>query len=117
MKYCSAIIVMFFILYTSDLSAARAWQPNLKISQIRIESSNVFVQFSPQPNNTCSLFGENTSFDYTTELGKALLSMLLVAKSSNNTVQIWYTESTAPGTDQANGCTVSSVAKLNGLRF
>ena len=73
-----------------------------------------YTMFStiPQPANTCSSWGEYFKFDHKTETGKAFLSMLLTAKSSAQQIQVWYTASTAPGTNQSNGCNSAAVSDV-----
>lgn len=73
----------------------------------------VFGVAGVPPSDTCSYYNRQFRFDGTTPTGKNLLSMLLAAKMGGKTIDIWYTPSTAPGTDHTNGCTESSLAVVN----
>jgi hypothetical protein len=70
---------------------------------------------SPQPPGTCSGWGEHMRFLLETEDDYARYSMLLTAKASGQKVDLWYNDSTSPGTDHTNGCTSSTSATLYGL--
>ncbi len=76
-----------------------------------------FVEFavSVPPGNTCSSWGYHFRFDATTPGGKNMLSILLAAKMANKRVNVWYTPSSAPGTDQASGCNAGTAAVLTSI--
>ena len=62
--------------------------------------------------NTCSIYGRHFQFDATTEGGKNMLSILLAASMAGKKINVWYTASSAPGTNNTNGCNDSSIAVL-----
>lgn len=62
--------------------------------------------------NTCSSFGEHFKFDASTPGGKNMLSTVIVAKMGEKTVNVWYTASLAPGTNETNGCNASTLSIL-----
>jgi hypothetical protein len=62
---------------------------------------------------TCSYFIEQFKFDATTPSGKNLLATLITAKLAVKNITLWYTDSSAPGTDQTNGCHAGTMAVLN----
>jgi len=63
-----------------------------------------------QPSDTCAHFLRQFYFDATTESGKNMLSIMLAAKMANKKIDIWYTPSTTPGTNETNGCTPNTLA-------
>jgi len=65
--------------------------------------------------NTCSSWGEHFKFDATTPGGKNMLSVVMSAKLANKTVNVWYTDSSAPGADQTNGCSGSAISTLTNI--
>lgn len=69
----------------------------------------------PYEKGLCSYYSRNFRFDATTEAGKNMLSILLAAKMANKKIDVWYTPSTAPGTNQTNGCAHSAMAVLNSI--
>ena len=68
-------------------------------------------------SNTCSYFERHLKFDATTDAGKNMLSILLSASVADKSVNVWYTDSSAPGTDETNGCSPSSMATLTAVGF
>ena len=54
--------------------------------------------------STCNYYNRHFKFDATTESGKNMLSIILAAYMSGKKISIWYTASSAPGTDHDNGC-------------
>ena len=76
-------------------------------------TGEVRIRTESQPSNTCSYYGWYFTFDSTTDGGKSLLSLILAAKATDSTLEIWYTTSLAPGTDETNGC-YNNLAVLTG---
>ena len=70
---------------------------------------------NPPSKDLCSYWSRNFRFDATTEAGKNMLSILLAAKMANKKIDVWYTPSTAPGTNQANGCAHNTMAVLTNI--
>ena len=66
-------------------------------------------------SNTCDNYGRSFKFDATTEAGKNMLSILLSASLAGKKVDLWFTDSTTPGTDQTNGCVTSTMATLTSI--
>lgn len=74
-----------------------------------------YVGFSAQPPGTCSYWGEYMKFDTTTDAGKNMLSVVIAAKVSKHSVNIWYAESSAPGSTNTDGCNTTTMATLTGV--
>ena len=90
----------------------------MQIATLRgIGTNNVYVGLVAPPADTCSTWGEHMVFDPTTDNGKAFLSALLAAQLADRTIDIWYTASSAPGSDQTNGCTGAAIAVLLQIRI
>jgi len=64
---------------------------------------------------TCSNWGEHFKFDSTTLGGKNMLSVVMSAKLANKSVNVWYNDTTAPGTNQSNGCKGGVIAILTSI--
>ena len=75
----------------------------------------VYFGTSVQPSNTCAYYDWYYSFDSTTDGGKSALSILLAAKTTGAAVDLWYADSTAPGTNQTGGCTTSALSVMNAI--
>jgi len=75
----------------------------------------VELAVSVPPANTCSLWGYHFRFDATTPGGKNMLSILLAAKIAGKRVDVWYTPSSAPGTDHTSGCNAGTAAVLTNI--
>lgn len=89
---------------------------NLTVARVRTHTNGyVYVGVTPQPSGTCSLWGEYWRFDPTTPIGKSLMATLLTAKATGRPIEMWYNASSVPGTDQASGCTDSTLAVLTAI--
>lgn len=106
-------ILLGLVLWLYVVSAYAGYASSLEINRIRTHVGVTYVGTTPQPADTCSQWGEYFTFDHRSEDGKSFLTMLLTAKTTGKKVEIWYGESTTPGTDQSNGCT--SMATLQGV--
>jgi len=115
----SNILKFFILVILSTILAHRAFAEeyanNLMLARIRINTAGVYVGMTRQPGNTCSMWGEFLKFDHTTSHGKSLLAMLVVAKTSEEIIEIWYTPSANPNTNETNGCDNTSMAVLTGV--
>jgi uncharacterized membrane protein YbaN (DUF454 family) len=92
----------------------------VEIDRIYINASGYvfFGVTTPNLPNTCSFFLEQFVFQNTldsSENVRTMYAMLLSAKLANRMVHIWYTSSTAPDTNQTNGCSFSTIAKVTQL--
>lgn len=107
-----ARIGLFFILLISIMARADSYVANVTVQAVNTVSTG-FVLFNvtgSTPAGVCTYFGFNFRFDGTTAGGKAMLSNLLAAYSAGKSVNLSYTNSTTPGTTDANGCTEASMA-------
>jgi len=95
-------------------NATAAYPTGLTIARVRVHQGAAYFGTTAQPGNTCSLWGEYFKFDSTTSDGKNYLATLLTAKAAGKLASVWYVNSTAPGTNQSNGCNESSVSILTG---
>ena len=115
-KRITTIISCNLLLLFCSPTSAGEYFGNSTITTIRV-GTDVYVGIDPQPTNTCSHWGEHVWFDPTTVLGKTLLAGLLAAQAANKTINLWYTASTAPGTDQSTGCSTIAMAILTRIRI
>lgn len=67
------------------------------------------------PAGTCSNWGEHFKFDSTTPGGKNMFAIILAAKASGKTINVWYGESTKAGSDQSSGCTGEYLSTLQNV--
>jgi hypothetical protein len=78
-------------------------------------SDLVYFGTNIQPIGTCSFWGRYFVIDTRYNAGKTMMSMLLVAQSTKARIDVWYTKSPVPNTDQATGCTPDNVSKLTNI--
>ena len=101
------------------LSAAQAhagWIGGVDIADTNVGADGTaFLGLTTPPPNSCNFWAWHFRFDATTSGGKSLLALVLTAKTANKKVNVWYTDSTAPGTNQTNGCNGNSIGVLTGL--
>ena len=77
----------------------------------------VFFGTSPQASETCDYYGLQFKFDSNTKAGKSMLALLLSAKVSQESIDVWYTPSTAAGTDAYSGCKTRTTAESTIIGF
>lgn len=78
------------------------------------DNMTLFGLKTQQPN-TCVFWSEHFIFDSSTSSGKNMLSIILAAKMANKSVHVWYEPSSAPGTNQTNGCDRTTLSVLNSV--
>lgn len=110
-------IILLVILFIVALPAtANAEYSQGYIKRFYTEASGMtYVGFVAQPSNTCDNWSQHMKFDSTTDGGKNMLSVLIAAKLSERRLDLWYSASDAPGTNNTNGCTQSVMAVLTGV--
>jgi len=75
----------------------------------------VFFGLQTALPNTCSYFIEQFKFSSSTPAGKSMLAVVVAAKAANAPLVLWYSDSTAPGTNHTNGCTGSTMSVVSGI--
>lgn len=88
---------------------------NVEVRRVRLDGTTAWVGVGPQAAGTCSNWGEHLKFDHTTAAGKNFLSTILTAKAMGGRIDVWYTLSSAPDTDQSNGCGSAATSVLSGV--
>ena len=80
-------------------------------------SSNGWVYFGleNQLSNTCNYWSEQFRFNTSSAGGSNMLSVLISAKIAGKKVTVWYSNSSAPGSDQTSGCLGDAISTLNGI--
>ena len=94
---------------------AQNWHPGQSIERFRIHPNEAFLKLTGSPPVTCTSHGEQFRVDTTTPLGRQIIAVLLAAQTTNRTVTVWYTNSTAPGTTESTGCTAAASAQITGV--
>jgi hypothetical protein len=90
---------------------------NLSLTEVVIDwDGSALVGVSAPPANTCDYWGLQFRFDPTTAKGKNLLALLLQASSMGKNIGVGFDNSTAPGTNGNNGCSLSTMATLEVVR-
>jgi hypothetical protein len=75
----------------------------------------ILFAVTPPPSQTCSYYGVQFQFDTSTPQGKSWYALLLTAKATGKPIDIWYENSTTPGTNETNGCTPSTVSVVDAI--
>lgn len=102
-------------LLLGSLDASAAYVANKAIGRFYISGGYVNVQIISAPTDTCVYYLENFRFNANTMEGQAMHSLLIIAKSNNKNITLWYNPSTTPGTNQTNGCTTSTLAVITAI--
>jgi hypothetical protein len=115
MKTTKLRLAVLVAVSIASSNAAADFASGLTIARVRLHEGVVYFGTTVQPGNTCNVYGEYFRFDPNTTNGKNFLATLLTAKTAGKLASVWYVNSTAPGTNQNNGCDASSIAILNGI--
>lgn len=105
-------LVIFILFIFPVFANAEDYLGNAPVSKMFGAGVIMFGAENAPTGSTCSFFGRHFSFDATDESGKNMLSILLAAHISGKRVEIWYTPSTASGSNEKSGCNESSMAVL-----
>ena len=108
----SVIALSIFVFSTAVMAE---WTGNHTPSKIFGAKEIRFGVDNPPAGKVCDYFYRHFTFDATTEEGKNMLTILLAAEMSNRKLDIWYTLSTEPDTDNDSGCTPSTMAVVTSL--
>lgn len=115
MRKITISILVLVSLFSTDVFAV--YFANQKVIRIRIDAGSTYVATTTLPSDACDNYSEYFKFNHKTEEGKAYLSALLAAKTSQTVIDLWYLPSTSPGTTAATGCTGNTMAVLTGIRL
>lgn len=106
-------LLLLILLVLTANSAMAGFVQEQDVGRVYVGSDG-FAYFgtSTQPPNSCYYFGEYFRFDVKNDTGKAKLTVLLSAKMAQKKIVVWYSDSAAIGTTNANGCSpgVMSIA-------
>lgn len=109
------------LLLALSMTSVPAWAQGYfgpqQIQVLRIQTAQTMLRLAGSPPSTCSSFGEQFLLDTSTLFGKQALAVIMAAQATNRPLIVWYTHSTAPGTNETNGCTYPASAKLTGVRL
>lgn len=110
--------ICFLVLLFGVSSAHGDFVGGKDIGPIRVHvNGRVSFGTLSQVSGVCDYFRYQFSFDSTTEGGKSMLSFILSAKALGRPINIWYSPSQSPGTNETNGCTESILAAPSSLGF
>jgi hypothetical protein len=99
------------------IQANAAFLSGSKISMMFGSGNIKFGVDNAPTESTCTYYNRHFTFDATTEPGKNMLLIILAAQTAGKKVTLWYTPSKAPGSNQQNGCTESTMATLTAVGF
>lgn len=114
MKITTIIIALIFPMASYAASSNLAYIAEVEPLDFYGAKAFQFGVVNP-PADVCSDYGRHFIFDATTPEGKNMLSVVLAAKVTKTKINIWYTPSTTPGSDQNSGCNVATMAIVDGV--
>ncbi|MCI5144902.1 MAG: hypothetical protein D3923_05085, partial [Candidatus Electrothrix sp. AR3] len=91
--------------------AAAEYIGNVEFQKIFVDNNWCYVQVDDDVSNTCSYFRYRFKFNATTSQGKLMYSALLMSQALKKKIDLWYTASSAVGTNETNGCNPTSIAE------
>lgn len=105
------------LLLSSTPVLAQAFFGPQSVAAFRLHANYGMLRLSASPPSTCTNYYDHLHLDTTTQFGKQALTVILTAQTTNRQLYVWYSHSTAPGTNETNGCTLAASAKLTGVRL
>jgi hypothetical protein len=103
---------------TPTFAATEYAQPGtvLRITTVGSSNGKVIFGVSQVPAHTCNLYNTlQFILDTSTPDGKAMYAVLLLAKVTGKPIDVLYEDSTAPGTNDTNGCNVSTLSVVDSV--
>jgi hypothetical protein len=104
------ISITFLLVYSNIAYSIDNYAGSLNVRRIHVSNEICYVGTDSNPTGTCSEYNRQFKFSLKNNQGKAMYSIFIGAKLSGKKIDIWYTPSTAPGTDQTNGCNDTTMA-------
>ena len=117
MKTTALALTAFMLALLFNGNARADYIGSVQFQKILVDNDWCYVQVMDDVQDTCSYFYYRFKFKTTTNQGKIMYSALLLAKALKSPVDIWYTVSTAPGTDENNGCSPTTMAEASAVAF
>lgn len=111
----SILLLAAIIVFSLSEKASADYVPEIVFQNVYVQSNLCYVQSIADISNTCSFFSYRFKFDTSTSQGKAMLSVALMAKALNKKISVWYSKSSAVGTNETNGCTTATMAEATGI--
>lgn len=112
LSLATAVVVSLLCLSTP---AQAGYLSALGIKRFRIHNGQAWLRVDAAPSGTCTNYTDQFAFDPSTTLGKQTVAALLLAQAAGRQITLWYTDSTAPGTSEMDGCSFTSAAKITGI--
>ena len=117
MKKVKMLILAMFLVTLASSAYAVNYAGDLDIRRVRVVGDIVAFGTAQQPTQTCNYFGYYFQFDVSTFGGEKMFSIISQAKVLGKKLEVWYSPSTAPGTNYTNGCTEPAIAIVRGVAF
>lgn len=105
-----AIVLAMAAMYAAEASA-QEYLGRSKVNRV-ISTGTGYTLFGTdiQGPNTCDYYLTYYRFDSSTAAGKNMTATVLMARATGQLIDVWYSASTAPGTNQSNGCYEFNIA-------
>jgi hypothetical protein len=115
-KIIFILSILTFLCHPSYASAAfQRHASTLTLQTVYVQDDWCYLAVSSDVTGTCLYYVFRFRFNVTTHNGKAMLGVLLMAKALNKTIEVWYNDSSVPGTNQTNGCNAEAVSLATGI--
>lgn len=112
--YKLALVILFSL--SSNLAVAD-YVGGSTISKLYGAKNMRFGVDNASTQNTCDYWGRQFIFDATSESGKNMFTIIIAANMAGKKVDIWFTPSLSPDTDQDSGCNGSTMAVVTSVGF
>ena len=103
--------------FCAATSASASYYGPQSVDRMRVHQNHAMLRVSGSPPVVCTNYSDQFLIDTSVDYGKQVMAVVLAAQLSGRRIIVWYNDSTAPGTTEANGCTGSAMAKITGVQL
>jgi hypothetical protein len=101
---------------TPTFAATEYAQPGTVLRILAGANGLIFFGVSQIPAHTCNWYSTiQFTLDTTTPSGKAMLTVLVLAKATGKPIDISYEDCIAPGTNETNGCNSQTMSVVDAI--
>lgn len=96
----------------SSLAYAENYAGDLSVGRVHLDNEICYLGITGSIDGVCSSYDRHLKFSVSSNQGKLMYSLIVGAKLAGKKIDIWYTPSSTPGTNESTGCGPSTMAVL-----
>ena len=111
MKRIIVLQVLLLILIVTS-AYAENYAGKLNVGRVHVDNEICYFGIVGSADGVCSSYERHLKFGVSSNQGKLMYSIIVSAKLAGKKIDIWYTPSSTPGTNESTGCGPSTMAVL-----